>query len=92
MLINFRHPEKKKIVCFALKLFFMYHKLDLFFKADLAYQIMKIAERLTNHGKPYGLYWTDLSYENLVVDDAGRVTVVDVENVVVVDRTAIRKG
>lgn len=60
-------------------------------RADLAYQIMKIAERLTNHGKPYGLYWTDLSYENLVVDDAGRVTVVDVENVVVVDRTAIRK-
>lgn len=53
---------------------------------------MKIAERLTNHGKPYGLYWTDLSYENLVVDDAGRVTVVDVENVVVVDRTAIRKA
>ena len=58
----------------------------------MAYQIMKIAERLTNHGNPYGLYWTDLSYENLVVDDAGRVTVVDVENVVVVDRTAIQRG
>jgi hypothetical protein len=53
---------------------------------------MKIAERLTNHGNPYGLYWTDLSYENLVVDEAGRVSVIDVENMVVVDRLAIQKG
>lgn len=53
---------------------------------------MKIVERLINYGKFYGLYWIDFSYENLVVDDVGRVIVVDVENVVVVDRIVIRKG
>ena len=53
---------------------------------------MKIADRLTNPGGNFALYWTDLNYENLVVDAAGKVTVVDAENIVVVDRKAVHKG
>lgn len=60
-------------------------------RADLAYQIMKIADRLTNGGQDFGLYMTDLNYENLVVDQAGKVTLIDLENIVVVDRTAIQR-
>lgn len=60
-------------------------------RADLAYQIMKIADRLNNEGGQYALYWTDLNYENLVVDVVGKVTVIDLEDIIVVDREAIAR-
>ncbi|KAK3095420.1 hypothetical protein FSP39_014457, partial [Pinctada imbricata] len=68
-----------------------YYNAPFHVRADLAYQVMKIAERLTNTGGNFVLYWTDVSYENLVVDSAGKVMVVDVENVIVVDRLAVHK-
>lgn len=60
-------------------------------RADIAYQIMKIAEKLNNEGNQFVLYWTDLSLENLVVDSSGKVTVIDLEDIIVVDREAIAR-
>lgn len=53
---------------------------------------MKIADRLNNEGGQYALYWTDLNYENLVVDVVGKVTVIDLEDIIVVDREAIARS
>ncbi|CAC5415167.1 unnamed protein product [Mytilus coruscus] len=61
-------------------------------RADIAYQIMKIADKLKNEGNQFVFYWTDLSLENLVVDSAGKVTVVDLEDIIVVDRDAIARA
>lgn len=60
-------------------------------RADIAYQIMKIADKLTNAGEQFVLYWTDLNFENLVVDSSGKVTVVDLEDIIVVDRDAVAR-
>lgn len=38
----------------------------------------------------FGLYLTDVNGENFAVDHSGRVTVVDLENIVVVDKLAIQ--
>lgn len=53
---------------------------------------MKIAEKLNNEGNQFVLYWTDLSLENLVVDSSGKVTVIDLEDIIVVDREAITRS
>ncbi|XP_046333377.2 divergent protein kinase domain 2A-like [Haliotis rufescens] len=58
-------------------------------RADIAYQIMKIADKMTINEEQFALYWTDLTYENLSVDAAGKVKVIDLENIIVVDLMAI---
>ena len=40
----------------------------------------------------FALYWTDLDPDNVMVDDSGQVLIVDVENIIVVDRWQINKG
>ena len=61
-------------------------------QADLAYQIMKMADRLSNADGDFALYWTDLDYENLAVDGSGKVTLIDMEHIVVVDRTSVQRS
>lgn len=48
-----------------------------------------MADKLTNTGGDFALYWTDLSYENFAVDSSGKVTVIDMENIIVVDRKSL---
>ena len=61
-------------------------------QVDLALQILQIAEKFTDNQLGYGLYWTDLDYHNLAVNDKGRVSVIDGENIIVVDTWQIKKG
>lgn len=58
-------------------------------RANIAYELMKIAEKLTTMSD-FGLYLTDVNLENFVVDPSGKVTVVDLENIIVVDKLAIQ--
>ncbi|XP_045200893.2 divergent protein kinase domain 2A-like [Mercenaria mercenaria] len=56
-------------------------------RADLAYQMLKMADRLTSDPE-WNLYWTDLAAGNFAVDPAGKLTYIDAENIVVVDKQA----
>ena len=58
----------------------------------LGYQIMKMADKLTDNPTEFTLYWTDLSYENIAVDKQGYVRLVDSENIIVVDKWQIKQG
>lgn len=55
-------------------------------RADIAYQVLKIAEILTDNPHGYAIYWTELKANDFVVDKYGQVKFVDLNNVVVVDR------
>lgn len=58
-------------------------------RADLAYQLLKIAKKFTDN-PDFALYWTDLAYSNFAVDPAGKVIVIDAEHIIVVDREATK--
>lgn len=58
-------------------------------RADLAFQLLQMADKLTNTGGDFALYWTDLSYENFAVDSSGKMTIIDMENIIVVDRKSL---
>ncbi|CAH1781099.1 unnamed protein product, partial [Owenia fusiformis] len=59
-------------------------------RVDLAYQLFKLADKMTQNAD-YALYWTDVSYDNLVVDSAGKLIAIDLENVIVVDKRKVEK-
>ena len=61
------------------------------FQADLAYQLIQIAQKFTDN-PDFALYWTDLAYENFAVDPAGKVIVIDAEHIIVVDKEATKIG
>ncbi|KAL3846392.1 hypothetical protein ACJMK2_017389 [Sinanodonta woodiana] len=61
-------------------------------RADIAFQIMKIADKFTNNKDDFALYLTDLALENLAIDPAGKVTIVDAENIIVVDKMAVKRA
>nr|KAG5692320.1 hypothetical protein BaRGS_009530 [Batillaria attramentaria] len=58
-------------------------------RAGIAFELLKIAEHLTNNDDDFALYLTDLSWENFGIDASGKVRVLDAENVIVVDKLAI---
>ncbi|KAK2147422.1 hypothetical protein LSH36_554g01032 [Paralvinella palmiformis] len=60
-------------------------------RLKLAYQVMKLADRLTDNSMQFSLYWLDISYDNLAVDKQGYVRIVDAENVIVVDKWQIKQ-
>ena len=62
------------------------------FQVDIAYQLMKIAERLTDNDIGFALYLTDVSYDNFAINDDGKVIVIDLENIIVVDKARIKRG
>lgn len=53
--------------------------------------MLRMAERLTSDPE-WNLYWTDLAPANFAVDPAGKLTYIDAENVVVVDKQATKIG
>ena len=53
---------------------------------------MKIADQLTHNKEEFSLYLTDVNGNNFVVDASGKVTIVDAEDIVVVDTRAVRAG
>ena len=61
------------------------------FQADLAYQMVVMSEKLTND-ENWALYWTDLDYYNFAVDPSGKLAVIDLENIIVVDRKSVKLG
>lgn len=58
-------------------------------RVGLALQLLDIAQLLTANPTDFALYLTDVSLDNFAVDAAGRVKVVDAENVIIVDRRQI---
>lgn len=59
-----------------------------YIRAGIAFELMRIAETLTTKSD-FALYLTDVNYENFAVDMSGKVTVVDLENIIVVDKLSI---
>ncbi|XP_072034635.1 divergent protein kinase domain 2A-like [Amphiura filiformis] len=68
-----------------------YYKADWETRLDIAYQVMKIAEQFTYNEQEFGLYMTDVSFDNFAIDEEGKVFVVDAENIIVVDRRQIKE-
>ena len=53
---------------------------------------MRIADQLTHNKDDFSLYLTDLNSNNFVIDSSGKVTIVDAEDIVVVDSRAVKSG
>ena len=53
---------------------------------------MYIAELFTNHELGFALYLTDVAYDNFAVNRHGKVIVVDLEDILVVDKAKIKRG
>ena len=58
----------------------------------LAYEILKVADSLTDNDSQFSLYWTDLSYENLGVENGKDIVILDSENIIVVDKWQLKHG
>ena len=62
-------------------------------RVDLAWQLMEIAEQLTNNDFEFALYLLDVSFDNFAVGPRdGKVIIVDAENVLVADKGLIRQS
>lgn len=60
-----------------------------YMRAALAYELLKIADTLSTKSD-FVLYLTDVSFENFAVDTSGKVTVIDLENIIIVDIMAVK--
>ncbi|GAB1605372.1 divergent protein kinase domain 2A-like [Argonauta hians] len=54
---------------------------------NLAYQVLQIADYLTENPSNFTLYWTSLKPADFVVDHNGHVKFVDLKNLIVVDQS-----
>ncbi|XP_053314569.1 divergent protein kinase domain 2A [Spea bombifrons] len=62
-------------------------------RVDLAWQLMEIAEQLTNNDFEFALYLLDVSFDNFAVGPRdGKVILVDAENVLVADKKMIKQN
>lgn len=62
-------------------------------RVDLAWQLMEIAEQLTNNDFEFALYLLDVSFDNFAVGPRdGKVIIVDAENVLVADKKLIKQN
>lgn len=62
-------------------------------RVDLAWQLMEIAEQLTNNDFEFALYLLDVSFDNFAVGPRdGKVIIVDAENVLVADKKLIKQS
>lgn len=61
-------------------------------RLDIAYQLLQISQMMTENTLDFALYMTDLNLDNFAVRKDGTVFLIDVENIVVVDRLKVRKG
>ena len=53
---------------------------------------MYIANLLTESELGFAFYLTDVSYDNIAVNKDGKVIVIDLEDILVVDKAKIRRG
>lgn len=58
-------------------------------RVDLALQVLDIATVMTDKDKDLSLFLTDWSLSNFAVNPKGKVTLVDLENIVIVNRTLV---
>lgn len=58
-------------------------------RAQLAINLLKIAQQLTSNKQDWGLYMLDASLTNFAVSDDGTVKLIDVEHLIVVDLTTV---
>jgi len=63
-----------------------YENADWRFRAKIALQLLQIAQKLTFHDTRFSLYMTDVTAENLAIDEKGDVKVVDLGNIIIVDK------
>jgi hypothetical protein len=63
-----------------------YYNSDWRVRAKIALQLLQIAQKLTFHDTRFSLYMTDVTAENLAVDDKGDVKVIDLGNIIIVDK------
>ncbi|XP_054713083.1 divergent protein kinase domain 2A-like [Uloborus diversus] len=61
-------------------------------RVDVAYQLLQISQMLTENNLDFALYMTDVNMDNFAVRPDGTVLLIDVENIVIVDRVEARKG
>ncbi|XP_077556173.1 divergent protein kinase domain 2A [Haemaphysalis longicornis] len=60
-------------------------------RANISLQLLNMADLMTDNPTQFALYMTDVSMDNFVVSRDGHVTLVDVENIIVVDRIQVVK-
>ncbi|KAL4220702.1 Chromosome X 36 [Mactra antiquata] len=61
-------------------------------RAGIAHQLMKMADMLTNNKAEFSLYLTDVDKDMFAVDSNGVVRLVDLQNVLVVDKLAVKSA
>ncbi|XP_035224093.1 divergent protein kinase domain 2A-like, partial [Stegodyphus dumicola] len=61
-------------------------------RIDIAYQLLQISQMLTENSLEFALYMTDVNMDNFAVRSDGTVLLVDIENIVIVDRLMVQKG
>ncbi|XP_062901473.1 divergent protein kinase domain 2Ab isoform X2 [Mobula hypostoma] len=61
-------------------------------RVDLAWQLLEIAEQLTNNDFEFALYLLDVSFDNFAVGSRdGKVIIIDAENIIVADKRLIKQ-
>ena len=53
---------------------------------------MYIANRLTENELGFSLYLTDVTYDNIAVNRDGKIVIIDLEDILIVDKAKIRRG
>uniref|UniRef100_A0A6M2D2M4 Putative conserved secreted protein ovary overexpressed n=1 Tax=Rhipicephalus microplus TaxID=6941 RepID=A0A6M2D2M4_RHIMP len=59
-------------------------------RANISLQLLDMADLMTENPTQYALYMTDVSMDNFAVNDQGEVRLIDLENIIVVDRMQVR--
>ena len=53
---------------------------------------MYIADRLTETELGFSFYLTDVTYDNIAVNRDGKIVIIDMEDILIVDKAKIRRG
>lgn len=61
-------------------------------RAFLGVQLLQLAKIFTFRHSNYLFYFTDLSPDNLVVDDNGKISLIDLDNVIIKNRNSNENG
>lgn len=61
-------------------------------RAKLALSLLDAAYKFTYKNKNFGFYLTDVSADNVAVDSADNIKFVDLENIIVVDKSITPTG
>ncbi|GIY08276.1 divergent protein kinase domain 2A [Caerostris darwini] len=60
-------------------------------RVDISYQLLLIAQMLTENASGFALYMTDVNMDNFAVRPDGTVLLIDVESIVIVDHMSMKK-